>query len=1054
MQERVQRVSLSAESKSNRQDSTSKLLETAVNMIKNGVTPDVIEFVDSTNAEINDSVLVAIQSEHDIDQAYINSLCAAFETALQSLEDRAAEIAGHDTNRLSATEAHHSCRADEAFKCSNSRRCEEQLREKWRIVKREETIMREIHWSIHDEWCVHPPYFAEIPAWLTNPFNWADMSPYPVLQIPADVVDFRAVSVTLFESYMEQKIIVEHAWEVYRERLIECSELETIWEDAIEPCDQAQITMREHACSHAIANREAREAFGQEWDRIVRLFNDALVAKTANEVDRKAEWETLKIVQCLLDHVHSEVVTSIGTGGPCPTIDSDPDGVTLAITDCHIVTRGCGPESLTAHLCLDWCEIPDTPPLPPVEEQACTPEYVAREQAQFLADIQTAYAARLRAPDTVYPDDHLVDYETVLSPAGWAGCAPPLLCVDCAGLSTVLPVPTYVTLSHVCHLHEEYLSPGQSNSDTFRCLDGGCVSMAGRCNVMDNCGDSSDELGCDANEEVFVPAYLTQSYDCPADMHADVHFQCGNSRCIDKVGMCNGHDNCGDNSDEAHCTGSIQVSVEATSGRSITVESLQMHTGVFHDREYNFDSLGHFVGKTFIKYSNDDKHTDHEHVMTKLRTVEPLTIFIVKLDGHSLPWLQAQGFSRTVYTGVSFSGIRETRHKEWDTSLLTTDHFSASAVWSKTFEAGTISIPGNNGGDGSFLMFLDRPGACDAMSHMMVQGCLNSPRDLEPDCNLADVRCCTMDGTSCNSGSFPQTYTFLDGLVSDGTACEAGACDGVANTWCHSAVSFGQAQEICAATGERLCSRAEIEDDVCCGTGCSHNSHLIWFSDELPPAPEDQCNGRYEAEAAIMHGGQVELDHDGFTGSGFFNYLNPTGDYIEWSLPSCSGGEATLHFRYALEGTDRPLQVLLNGVIVEASLSFPPSGVWTVYRRTALTVTLRAGANTVRLLAAGASGANVDSLLVLSGTPSYFIADYGAASCPTTAQAVETREACVEAHSQLELEYEPTWDGARSDIPDGCSTRETNWGGQHHFHFDTSMGNGNSRADLAPVCHV
>jgi hypothetical protein len=72
--------------------------------------------------------------------------------------------------------------------------------------------------------------------------------------------------------------------------------------------------------------------------------------------------------------------------------------------------------------------------------------------------------------------------------------------------------------------------------------------------------------------------------------------------------MCNSIDNCGDESDEQNCNGNIQVTVEATSGRTITVESLQMGTGVFHDREYNFDSLGHFLGKTFIKYSNDDKH--------------------------------------------------------------------------------------------------------------------------------------------------------------------------------------------------------------------------------------------------------------------------------------------------------------------------------------------------------------------------------------------------------------------------------------------------------------
>ena len=121
------------------------------------------------------------------------------------------------------------------------------------------------------------------------------------------------------------------------------------------------------------------------------------------------------------------------------------------------------------------------------------------------------------------------------------------------------------------------------------------------------------------------------------------------------------------------------------------------------------------------------------------------------------------------------------------------------------------------------------------MNHQMVQGCLNNPRDIEPDCGLADVRCCSMDGSSCNSGNFPEIFTFTGGLTSQGTECQAGECNGVADTWCHSAVSFTQAQEICAANGERLCSRNEIEDGVCCGTGCSHNSHLVWFDDDVPP---------------------------------------------------------------------------------------------------------------------------------------------------------------------------------------------------------------------------
>jgi hypothetical protein len=220
MQDMVKRSAsnskLSADASSGRQDSSSKLLATAVNMIKNGVTPDVITFVDATTQDINEEVLVAIQNEHDIDQAYINSLCQDFLSAVQALEAQSTVIQGHDESRLAARAAHHSCRADEAMACAKSRRCEEQLREKWRIVKHEETIMREIHGHIHDEWCIHPPHIQPFDeqttittghsyAWLSPvPFNWAQTSEYPLLDIPQDVRDFRHVSVTHFTDYMAQ----------------------------------------------------------------------------------------------------------------------------------------------------------------------------------------------------------------------------------------------------------------------------------------------------------------------------------------------------------------------------------------------------------------------------------------------------------------------------------------------------------------------------------------------------------------------------------------------------------------------------------------------------------------------------------------------------------------------------------------------------------------------------------------------------------------------------------------------------------------------------------
>jgi len=512
-------------------------------------------------------------------------------------------------------------------------------------------------------------------------------------------------------------------------------------------------------------------------------------------MDRIAEWETLKIVECLLLHIHSAVDDSVETGAPCPTIDSDPEGVNMTISDCHVVTRGCAfawnhtfdrgdafqavgegfdrgngisgsgavysddlvqhsdadgnigtwpinADSLTAHLCLSWCPIPPVPAQPPVLPAACTPEFVAMEQGSFVGSIQTEFEAAILA-DTAYPQYPLGNFLTGLSDAGWAGCAAPLLCVDCSGLAADEPVYSE-TLAHECHVSEQYLLAGQSDTSTFRCQDGTCLPMAGRCNGYAQCGDASDEQGCDT--AYGTPAYLGVAESCPADFNADVHHRCANSLCIEKVGLCNGHDNCGDGSDEAQCTGAFTVDVEATSGRQITVEHLQSHTKAFHDREYDFESLGSFSGKTFIKYSNDDKLTDHEHVMTKIRTSAPMTVFVVKMATDSLPWLIGQNYQLTSLSGVSFKGQRvinrgvaateweDTRHKEWDHTLNTEDSYTLSQVYSKTFPAGTISIPGNDGGDGSFLIFVDRPSTAVAAptSEEQYIGCFvdDASRDL------------------------------------------------------------------------------------------------------------------------------------------------------------------------------------------------------------------------------------------------------------------------------------------------------------------------------------
>jgi len=829
---------------------SARLLESAVNMVKNGVTPDVIQFTEATSSEITDNVLTAIQAAHDTDQAFLNHICARFAAAVQALSEAADQIELSNTNRIAASAAHHECRAEEALDCARSRRCEEQLRHLWTVVKEEEFNMRRIHGEIEDEWCVLPTLDGqfELTGLLNHPFNWAALKDdvgvpytssydrpnipgYPILNLQQSIRDLRGWSVTKFDEYMVQKIRTEHAWTYYNEKIGECADFEATLEVKSPECDAAQIVMHDHACQHSTDNAAARRTAGRTWKRISDDYDRDIERINSDETDRKNEWETLTIVQCLLDHIHSSVETSIETGSPCPTIDSNPAEVTRVIDNCHIVTRGCDfdanqnvihatpPGSMTAHLCLERCTVLPPPPLPEVEQPACTPEYVAREQGSFLAAIQTQYVSNLGMSDDYSAHQPLSDFLTTLTlgQRGWAGCAAPLVCKDCDGIEPEAPnieltcpdscwntdngvvVHTDYGFDHesgdelsytdcgiigdnadlegslvdangmrsasaeecerweggregrvtasecrhcprVCHMHEDYLFPGQSNTETFKCRDSTnqCISVAGRCNGHAQCHDGSDEEGCDT--PYGKPAYVGTEYPCEVNFLTDVHFQCASGQCVEKVGLCNGIDNCQDGSDEANCIGHLVIDAEATSGRAVTMERVSTTDSVFFGRDYSFESLGSFEHMNMIKYNNNDKQTDHDHVMMRLRTEEPVTVYIVNKADHGLSWLESEHYHLTAREGVTFGGLhsstdselltRHLHHKEWGLApgivegaatvgtngnpLPALDfasqptHFTASVVHSRSYEAGTINIPGNNGGEGSFLIFVDK----------------------------------------------------------------------------------------------------------------------------------------------------------------------------------------------------------------------------------------------------------------------------------------------------------------------------------------------------------
>jgi glucose/arabinose dehydrogenase len=119
----------------------------------------------------------------------------------------------------------------------------------------------------------------------------------------------------------------------------------------------------------------------------------------------------------------------------------------------------------------------------------------------------------------------------------------------------------------------------------------------------------------------------------------------------------------------------------------------------------------------------------------------------------------------------------------------------------------------------------------------------------------------------------------------------------------------------------------------------------------------------YEAESAVLSGPVVANTKTGFTGTGYADYINASADYVEFTVNAASAGTFPLTFRYAnASTTSRPMAITVNGKTVNASLDFPPTGDWTIWKTVSVSAPLVAGSNKVRATAIGSSGPNLDHL--------------------------------------------------------------------------------------------
>ncbi|MCT9929022.1 glycosyl hydrolase family 8 [Planotetraspora sp. A-T 1434] len=125
----------------------------------------------------------------------------------------------------------------------------------------------------------------------------------------------------------------------------------------------------------------------------------------------------------------------------------------------------------------------------------------------------------------------------------------------------------------------------------------------------------------------------------------------------------------------------------------------------------------------------------------------------------------------------------------------------------------------------------------------------------------------------------------------------------------------------------------------------------------------------YQAEDATLSQAGVFNNHLNFTGTGFVDYVNVTGGYVEFNVNAAAAGPASVVVRYANgTTTNRPLEYAVNGSTV-ATRNYNATANWDTWADDTFTVNLAAGANTIRATATTVNGGpNLDKISVSGST--------------------------------------------------------------------------------------
>ena len=150
-------------------------------------------------------------------------------------------------------------------------------------------------------------------------------------------------------------------------------------------------------------------------------------------------------------------------------------------------------------------------------------------------------------------------------------------------------------------------------------------------------------------------------------------------------------------------------------------------------------------------------------------------------------------------------------------------------------------------------------------------------------------------------------------------------------------------------------------------TATDTNTNESGYSSEtsaLPSAGSSSITIQEDTAGFCDVDGAIESEYSGWTGTGYANTTNASGNGIDYSINILTAGTYTFTWRYA-STSSRPASLIIDGSTI-SSISFPSSGAFATWTtETVSGVTLTTGVKTIRLQATSSGGlANIDYMTV------------------------------------------------------------------------------------------